>query len=445
MNDSSISEHPVTYKQMLAFFLPLGFSSTLVTVSHVIINSTLARSPNPEFIISTYAIALSLYSLTERPGILLRQTCSTLVRDRNSFRAMTSISNYVLACIMLLNTIIAYTPLGAVVFRHFFGVEEAALEPTLGVYRILMFVSIFSGIRCLYHGIIIYNMRTKWLTIGMVIRLAAMYGLSLYFIRTGVNSGKAGAIIFLSGMAIECLVAWLEGRNLLRHSIPDKVEGHVITNRSHIFKFYKPLLYSSFIAVLIGPSINAMLGKTAEQQLAVASFALASSINLLVLSFFTYLHQIVLNFYAKDSRKVKRFAFTLAFLPGLLTALLSFTPIGPWILTQVMGANEELMRASLDTLRVLMLYSFIFPWIDYGNGIIMMRGQTKMMMRSQMGNVVLTIATLILCVWMTPGWNGTIGALAQSLGVAAELTIVMIVVNSGNTPVRPARDKGASL
>ncbi|MBP1994940.1 hypothetical protein J2Z66_006581 [Paenibacillus eucommiae] len=69
-------------KQLYAFFIPLGFSASLMTMSHVIINGTLARSSHPEAIVTSYAIALSLLGLFEKPVTILRQTCSILARDR---------------------------------------------------------------------------------------------------------------------------------------------------------------------------------------------------------------------------------------------------------------------------------------------------------------------------------------------------------------------------
>jgi Na+-driven multidrug efflux pump len=420
---------PVSFKQLSLFFLPLGLSATLVTLSHVIINSTLARSANPEFIIASYALPMSLLGITERPAVLLRQACSALVRDRISFRAMAVVSAYVFASIMLLGFIISYTPIGRWVFLYLFGVENELLEPIIGVYRILMFVSLFSGLRCLFHGIIIFNMRTKWLTIGMFIRLIAMYLLSLYFIHRGpIESGQVGAIIFLVGMIIEAAVSIREGRSLLNKVIPEKAEGHPIETKRQILGFYKPMLYSSFIAVIVGPAINAMLGKTVEIHLAIASFAIASSLTQLVQSFFSYIHQIVLNFYPRDPKTVQRFSLSLAFIPGALIAILGYTSLGPWFMMHVMGVNDELMRASLRTLRVLMILTFVFPWLDFVNGIIMLKGQTKVMIKSQAANVIVTLTTLILTVFYTPGWNGSIGALAQSLGSFAELCVVLYVL-----------------
>ncbi|MGQ7889405.1 multi antimicrobial extrusion protein MatE [Paenibacillus sp. WC2504] len=426
---ASAMKRTISWNQLISFFLPLGLSATLVTLSHVIINSTLARADNPELVIASYALPLSLLGITERPAVLLRQACSALVRDRISFRAMAAVSSYVFACIILLGLIICYTPVGEWVFLYFFGVERELLDSTISVYRILMFVSIFSGLRCLFHGIIIFNMRTKWLTIGMGVRIVAMYLLSLYFITTdNVTSGRVGAIIFLMGMVIEALVAIWEGTSLLKKVIPEKVPGHPVENKKQIFSFYKPLLYSSVIAVIIGPSINAVLGKTTHIHLAISSFAIAGSLTQLVLSFFSYIHQIVLNFYRKDAKSVLRFVLVLSFIPGALIAILAYTPLGPWFMSHVMGVNAELMRASLHAMRIFMIMTLVFPWLDYMNGIIMLRGQTKIMVFSQSANATITVLTLFISISTVPDWNGMIGALAQSVGTLAELLVVVYVL-----------------
>lgn len=418
----------VSYRQLLAFFIPLGISASLVTISHVIINSTLARSSAPELIIASYALPMSILGITERPAILLRQTCSALVRDRLSFRAMSLVSLYVLGAIFIMGGLISYTPLGPLVFVQVFGADESMIGPMIDVYRVLMFVSIFSGIRCLYHGIIIFNMRTKWLTIGMGVRLLGMYALSLYFIHTGVTSAVIGAIIFVTGMIIEAIVSFWEGQGLYKKTMTEKIPDHEVESPKQIFTFYKPLLYSSVIAVIAGPSINAFLGKTTGIQLAIASFAIASSVTQLVQSFFSYIHQIVLNFYRKDARAVRRFTLILAFIPTLLIAVLAYTPAGSWFMGNVMGVGDRLLHESLSTLRVFMLMTLIFPWLDFGNGLLMLRGQTKVMIWSQAFNVTLTLIVLFVCTASAPGWNGMIGALAQSLGMGAELGVVLYVL-----------------
>lgn len=423
----SKSTQTFTIKQLLLFFLPLGMSASLVSISHVVINSTLTRADNAVVVVAGYAVAASLFNMTERPVVVLRQTCTALVRDRQSFRAMSAITLYLIAGILALSFIIAFTPIGKWIFTHLFGVEADVFGPTIDTYRILMFVSVFSALRCLYHGIIIQKLRTKWLTIGMVIRLISMYGLSVYFIQMNQVSGTTGALIFLVGMSIEALISIWEGRKLLKH-FPQKKKDHHVTRKSHIFHFYRPLMLASFLSVTIIPTVNAFLSHTGNASLAIASFALAFNLTQLVTSFFSYTHQIVLNFYRTDSAKVLKFCFGICVVPAIVIGVFSYTPVGAWFLDVVMGAKGELLEATLYNLRIFMLFALVFPWVDFCNGMLMLNDRTKVMVRSQTTNVTVTALTLMLCIWLVPEWNGRIGALSQSIGIMGELIIALSAV-----------------
>ncbi|WP_420850672.1 multi antimicrobial extrusion protein MatE [Paenibacillus lutrae] len=433
----------VTFWKMLIFFVPLGISASLVTLSHSIINSTLARSPDPEYVIAGYAIAMSLLGITEKPATLLRQTCSALVRDRVSFRAMRTVAVYVFAAIMIVGLAFSYLPPGRLMIGAIFGIGESQLENVLNVYRILMFVSFFSGLRCLYHGLIIYNKRTFWLTIGMVVRLIGMYAVAQFFILgPGVQSSSVGAIIFLVGMMIESAVAFWEGSSLLKRKIPEKSPGHSVEKPADVFRFYRPLLFSSFIAVTIGPALNAMLGKAGDAEIAIAAFAIAFNLTQLMQSFFSYIHQIVLNFYRINPGRVNTFVLMIACIPSVLVGILAYTEAGPWFLSNVIGVSDRLLTEIIKALRVFLILTLVFPWLDYGNGILMLRRQTKTMVYSQSANVSIMLSTLIILIVLTPGWNGMIGAFAQSLGTLAELTVVMIAVKRGRESVllRPSKE-----
>lgn len=433
---SQTKQQPVSMMKLWSFFLPLGISASLVTISHVIINGTLSRSADPERIIASYAVAMSLLAITERPAVLLRQACSALVRDKRSFRATLTVAQLVFASIMAMGLIISYSPLGTLVFKGIFGVGEDSVRDVIRVYQVLMFVSIFSGIRCFYQGVIIYNLRTKWLTIGMAIRLAGMYAMSLYFIHTGVHSAVVGAVIFLFGMMIEAAVSFAEGRLLVR-KMPEKLENHDIERKRHVFSFYRPLLFSSFISVWIGPAINAVLGKTWDAHLAISSFAIAASLVMLLSSFFSYFHQIVLNFYRIDPAAVRKFTLMLGFVPAILMGVIAFTPAGALLLEHVIGVHGRLQEESMRVLRGFVLFALVMPWLDVMNGLVLVRGQTKLIIGSQISNLSITFTTLIVCLWTAPEWNGSIGAWAQSAGMAAELLFVTLALRF----IKPADTK----
>jgi hypothetical protein len=165
-----------------------------------------------------------------------------------------------------------------------------------------------------------------------------------------------------------------------------------------------------------------------DLNLTIASFAVAGSVVQLVLSFFSYMHQIVLNFYRQDPKQVHSFLLLMGFIPAILLGLLVYTPIGPWLMQTVMGIKESLASPSLQVLKVFMLMALLFPWLDYLNGVLMLSGQTKVMIWSQAANLLTTLGTLIVCILLFPNMNGMIGALAQSVGIAGELCLVLYVL-----------------
>src|SRR5690625_3958570 len=95
----------------MLFFIPLGVSASLTSVTHVIINGTLSSGDNAAFIIACYACAMSLLGIIERPIIIFRQTSSALVHGRRACRIFRRFCIDVLFTIMLITAIIAFSPL----------------------------------------------------------------------------------------------------------------------------------------------------------------------------------------------------------------------------------------------------------------------------------------------------------------------------------------------
>ncbi|MFK4997297.1 hypothetical protein ACI2OX_05975 [Bacillus sp. N9] len=92
-----------------------------MTISHVIINSTLARSSDPVVVIASYSIAMSLFAIFERCAVILRQTCATLVRDKHSFQLVSKLAIVLLASILGISLIIGYSPIGSLFFQMYSG------------------------------------------------------------------------------------------------------------------------------------------------------------------------------------------------------------------------------------------------------------------------------------------------------------------------------------
>ncbi|MFB5660194.1 multi antimicrobial extrusion protein MatE [Alteribacillus sp. HJP-4] len=414
----------LTYKKLAGFFIPLGVSSSLTAITHIIINGTLSRGEDAAFIIACYAVALAMFGLVEKPMIVFRQTSSALVKDMRSFKVLSVLFVYVSILMVSISMIISFTPLGAWMFVHLFSADDNMVRTISVTFGVISIVIIFSGIRGIYQGVIIRNLETKWLTIGVVLRLAGMFAAAFWFVATDSVTSMTGAVLFLVGMFIECVISVWRGHNILKNKDP---APHQLKTKE-IMPFYLPLVFYFLFQTLLQPLIYVFLAKSEEIELSIASFALAFAISQLMLSFFMYTHQIVLQFYQTDKNKVWKFNIFLSLAPALLLSLMSFTAFGPWFMKTVMGAEPALADPTLLVLQFFILKVLIFPWVDFFNGFIMLERHTRKMLFAQTINLLVVFIVLYGLVSLYPEWNGVNGAIAASVGELAGLAAVIFIV-----------------
>lgn len=418
----------LSYRKLSAFFIPLAVSASLTSITHVIINGTLSRGENAAFIIACYAVAMSVFGILERPMIVFRQTSSALVTDRKSFRRLSTFFVYILIITMVLSAIIAFTPLGAWIYTTFFNASNDMVHAISIAFRGLLLVIIFSGIRGLYQGIIISQLATNWLTIGVILRLISMFLLSYLFIRLNFITSVAGSLIFLLGMMVECGISVFKGNSLLKNNFTEEPEKGKPVLKADISKFYFPLMLYFIMQAIIIPIIYILLAKSENLELSLASFSLANSITQLMLSFFMFTHQLVLQFYKVDHEKVVKFVLVLNLIPTLFLCLLCYTPLGMVFMQVVMGADETLSVATLAVLKLFIIKTLLFPLVDFMNGFLMLSRQTNKMIFAQVGNIIAVAISLIIFVAVWPHLDGVNGALAASLGELAGFIIVGIII-----------------
>lgn len=153
----------------------------------------------------------------------------------------------------------------------------------------------------MYQGIIITQLATNWLTIGVVARLIAMFITAYLMVNFNFITSVSGAIIFLVGMLIECLVSVYKGDSLLRNGLHPVDSPPLV--KTDVSRFYFPLMYYFLLQTILTPVIYILLAKSTNIEMSIASFALAFSITNLILGFFMYTHQLVLQFYADDKKR----------------------------------------------------------------------------------------------------------------------------------------------
>lgn len=426
----SSQERQVSYKQLSLFFIPLGFSASLTSITHVIINGTLTRGENSAFIIACYAVAFALFGIVERPIIVFRQTSSALIHDKQSFKLLMKFLLIVTGTIFVLSFFMANSVVGEWIYIHLFNADENMVKTISLTFLVISFVLLPSGIRGIYQGIIINHLETKWLTIGVIVRLVAMFIVSYFLVIMNYITSAGGALIFLVGMTIECIISVWKGHLILK-DYPSTAKSSPL-KKSDIHRFYTPLVFYFIIQTTMIPIIYVFLSKSEHIQMSIASFALAFSITNMLLSFFMYTHQIVLQFYEDNKNKVVKFVLFISIIPSVLLVILCFSPVGPWFMETLMGADPSLAVATLEVLKFFLLKTFVFPLVDFLNGFLMSHRQTNKMLFAQGANLLAVLLCMFILVFYVPQWNGMNGAIAASIGEVAGLIVVFLIVYKMN-------------
>jgi hypothetical protein len=410
----------------MLFYIPMGASALLAGLTHVIINGVLARSEHPDVTISSYAVALSFSFLLDLPMNIIRQASSKYARDRISFRSVARLTVMITVILTLISLMISWTPFGALLFRYLFGVKEHLVTATVEVYQVLTFMYIFTAIRGLFQGVIINQLRTGWMTVGMAVRVAAMFGMSWYAVQHGLtNDGRIGAWIFMVGVIIESLVSLMEGM-ALRRNLPASGESQTIERTRQLLPFYLPLLYSSMVLIILNPSIQSALNLSGNPTVAVASYAVAVQLVNMVAWFCGSVHQIVIQFYRSERRNVLVVVTCLSVISPALLLTASTDGGGRWLLEGVLGLHGPLVQEVQLLLRYLSVQSLLFPWIDFIAGKCMLLGQTRPIMASKMISVAISIGLLILFVYQFPFLNGGLAGLVVAIAAPLELGIAYL-------------------
>ncbi len=408
----------------LLFFLPLAITSALMMASHSLISAGLARTINPVQSIAAYSVALNLAAIFEAPLIQARQMSLTLPRDRRSYGLIRRLSLTALLVSVGLELLIAFTPLGSLVFGRVLSVPGELLQQTIRNFWVLMLLPLVSGIRTFFQGVIIREKQTTSITVAMVIRIALMCALVYAFTRWGwVKGGYVGGVTLVTGVGLEMVFAIQKARRLLKqqHDRPEGEDGQPVTT-PQIWRFYYPLAIAALMAASAKPFINAGLARGNDATLALAAYSVAWSFGWIIVSPVQTIHQVTIVFGRQPGgdRHVRRFALGFGTISSLVLLAIGFSPLGRMVLVNWIGVSEALLAPTLVNLQMMSILPMLFGWLEYATGTLLLAKSTRIISLGKIANLIGTMVAVTLMVATSGWWSMVIGPLSQIAGSMVE-------------------------
>jgi len=277
-----------------------------------------------------------------------------------------------------------------------------------------MFLPLASGLRCIYQGVIMVRRRTTYISTGMFVRVGFMIMLIFAFTRFAWVTGPlVGAITLVGGILVEGTMAYFFGKRI----IP---AGDAVVASAAVWKFFLPLIASSLMVSMGKPFINAGLARLPDATVALAAFSVASSFAWVFISPTQNVHQLTMVFGRNSINLplVKRFSVVFTICSSALLLLIAFTPVGRYILQELISVPVEMLQPTLVAVRTLAFFPLIIGWQEYNTGLLLLSQSTRLVGISKATNLLATIGFVVLLAPLLPG--AVAAPLAQMVGFFCE-------------------------
>ncbi len=438
------TEKSISSIEQLRFFVPLAMTQVLIATTHSLFNAALARFPSPEVLISAFSVTKSILQMIQNPVSMIKHTMVSLTTDKKSYQMISRFVTLMGFIIVGLFSIFAFSNMSRWMMSRLIGVEGQVLEEAIIMLRVLILFPLFVSVRDFYQGVAIKLRMTPIVTIASVMRVIFVGIMVLVAENMSFLPGSYFAPgIFAAALFVEALTVVI----IVRRQTPDipraieKQTQFLEGDFSHkkeisygtIFVFFVPLVVTALLRTTSNPIINAGLARTPQPEIAISAYAVGWSVGFLALAPLMMFHQVPLNFLQeKDTeanyRSVKRFALLVGLTLSIGVSLIGFTPIGYFVLHNLMGTDEVISTMAADVLKVMALLPMFFVTRQYMWGLFLKRQSTKIVSIGKMINLGVLILTVLTGAKMQPVNPAIIGAVAMVMGEMVECTYLFIAI-----------------
>mgnify|MGYP000117194851 CR=1 FL=1 len=166
-----MDKEKLSLKRQFLFFIPLACTSILMMSSYSLFNAGLSRLSQPTVYLSAFAVAKSVLDVFKSPMLMVRQTVSSLVEDRESYR---KVKNFVIIGVLAVVSflaLIALSGIGKWIFKNIMGIEGKTLQEAVIILRVFIFFPLASNLRNFVQGMVIKYDITPLFTAATVLRI----------------------------------------------------------------------------------------------------------------------------------------------------------------------------------------------------------------------------------------------------------------------------------
>ncbi|MGI6621391.1 MAG: hypothetical protein ACOX35_08195 [Bacillota bacterium] len=425
-NAPSSSRQPLAV--LLKFYVPLAAASMLMMLTHSVVSGAIARTLYPTVALAAYSASYSIVAVLESPVYGMGRMCLTFTQSRRSFRKTAQVAFVILGVLLAALSVICWTPLSRHVLIDMLGVSEEVYRMAVPSMRVFMLWPVWSCVRSVFQVPIVIKKQTVWLTINMVVRVMVMFAAAA--ILPGLwPVGPVGASILMLGIGTEAVLAWVASTKIVE-PLEEEAPDELMPRTSVLLRFGLPLAIASSVQTLGRPIITAALSQTANPEVALAGYQVATSFSFIFTSLTYNIYQLVI-VYVKDRgsfQQIRTFSAVLG-TTALVCLWISVVPqIGTWIFGSVIKVPQEVIPEALKAVAFVALMPFFASLAEFFEGILMLGRQALWVTVAKSGNMLISSLTVVILAKLYPAMGAAIGTIGLSAGTGVEALIGGVMI-----------------
>lgn len=443
--------HGVSYRRLLAFYVPLAATPFFISSTHNIINAALARLPSPELTLAVFNVVKSFTNAIKAPVLISGQISTAMADSRQSYWLTTRFAWSTAGFFFALLLLLGYTPLGGLVLVHAMGLRDpAAVDLGYRAMRITAFLPLVEVLRDSNRGILIARQRTTFVSVATVARLLAIVALIVWATSTRAMRGiDLAALTWTGGIGVEGLLVF--GSLFLLFGSPVRAAQDVPQRNVRrpttgmVFAFFLPLAFMITLRAALQPLIQAGIARGAASAThALAVYGVTWGVVLNVIGPLQMLHNCTMVFAPSRDHlswpRVLRFCTAVGgFMTGVLL-LLGLTPAGHLLFARVLGVSPAIAAEASRAVLGFSLLPLFWGCREAYWGVMMRTHRTRGIGVGKAVNIASAFALMLLLfgpvrelVVIAPS---VIGALSLTFG---ELVETLFVIRSAVREDGPGR------
>ena len=345
----------LTYREIAWFFFPLLLNVQLMSISHTIINSALARLDNYVTALAGMSVAMIIHVFLSSPTFQNHTITLAAVRGRKSAIAVMIYIFSTSAFVAVMITLVAYTQVGNLIFEILGTPPEVAVEARKAM-RLMVILPFISGFRFFCQGLLLQLRRTGFISLATGIRAVTLFfylAIGQYWF-DGAVLGAFGLVACIATETAAIIAILWRIHPSFNHQGPEK-------NLAEIFRYGFPLTYSSCLQQAIPLLISAIIGRLSDGAMALAAFGVIRALVFLLAGPMRNLQQAHIALIKKpgDNRILLRFSVFLSVLLSLLI-LITAGPAENFVLGQLLGVEPALSHYMQFALALCAIFPFFY-------------------------------------------------------------------------------------